>query len=162
PRNLEPGEEPDAEGEEHHQEGHGVQPRLGQEAPDQPVDGRAEKRKKRDEVQPGDFHSTPQNLSVSNSSTLTELRLRKTAITMARPTAASAAATAMTKKTAVWPLKKPAWVGALFTSGKREKVRKVRFTALSISSMLMSTMSALRRSTTPTPPSAKSAAPRNR
>ena len=40
---------------------------------------------------------------VRMSSTLTVPRLRKTAMTMARPMAASAAATAMTKKADTWP-----------------------------------------------------------
>ena len=71
---------------------------------------------------------------------------------------ALAAAVAMTKKTAAWPCKKPPCMGELATRGKRENARKVRFTALSISSMLMRTMMALRRSTTPEAPSAKSSA----
>src|SRR3954466_9664377 len=73
------------------------------------------------------------------------------AITIARPTAASAAATVITNTTNTWP-------AAPYT---REKATNVRFTALSISSTHMKMMIALRRVSTPTTPIVNSAAERN-
>src|SRR6266508_2155603 len=67
---------------------------------------------------------------------------------MARPTAASAAATAITKKTNTWPATPRRWASAT----------KVRFTALSISSTHMKMTIALRRSSTPATPSVNSTA----
>src|ERR1043165_8088490 len=61
---------------------------------------------------------------------------------IARPTAASAAATVMTKKTKTCPA----------TPYVCAKATKVRFTALSISSTHMKMMIALRRVSTPTTP----------
>src|SRR5213596_407963 len=61
---------------------------------------------------------------------------------MARPTAASAAATAITKKTNTWPA----------TPSRCASATKVRFTALSISSTHMKMMIALRRVSTPITP----------
>ena len=80
---------------------------------------------------------------------------------MANPTAASAAAVAMTKNAAACPARKLP-IGGFGTSGKRENARNVRLTALSISSMLISTMIALRRRTTPAAPRANSSAARTR
>src|SRR5690349_3125233 len=70
---------------------------------------------------------------------------------IASPTAASAAATVMTKKTNTWPP----------TPYTCEKATKVRFTALSISSTHMKTMIALRRVSTPTTPIVNSTAEKN-
>ena len=67
-------------------------------------------------------------------------------MTMASPTAASAAATAMTKKAMAWPDMEPCW---------RAKARKVRFAALSMSSMHMKTMMAFFFTSTPAKPMAK-------
>ena len=67
---------------------------------------------------------------------------------MARPTAASAAASAMTKKANTWPFWSPS---------SRAKASNARLPALSCSSMPMSTMSALRRSSTPVVPMRNSA-----
>src|SRR5438876_7886972 len=61
---------------------------------------------------------------------------------IARPTAASAAATVMTKNTNTWPATPYACANAT----------NVRFTALSISSTHMKTMIAFRRISTPTTP----------
>src|SRR5690606_25003823 len=63
-------------------------------------------------------------------------------ITIARPTAASAAATAITKNTKTWPS----------MPTLREIATNARFTAFSISSMHMNRMIALRRNTTPATP----------
>src|SRR3954470_13836921 len=67
---------------------------------------------------------------------------------IARPTAASAAATVMTKKTKTWPATPYVWANAT----------KDRFTALSISSTHMKMMIAFRRVSTPTTPIANSTA----
>src|SRR3954471_14438220 len=67
---------------------------------------------------------------------------------MARPTAASAAATVMTKKTKTCPATPYVWANAT----------KDRLTALSISSTHMKMMIALRRVSTPTTPIVKSTA----
>src|SRR5215210_3802381 len=71
---------------------------------------------------------------------------------IARPTAASAAATVMTKKTNTCPE----------TPYRCEKATKARFTALSISSTHMKMMIALRRVSTPTTPIVNSAAEKKR
>src|SRR4051812_16410521 len=71
---------------------------------------------------------------------------------MARPTAASAAATVMTKKTNTCPATPYVWAKAM----------KVRFTALSISSTHMKMMIALRRVSTPTTPIVNRTAEKNR
>src|SRR4051794_11953936 len=68
---------------------------------------------------------------------------------MARPIAASAAARAITRKVKMCPSTLPIW---------RAKVRKLRFTALSMSSIDMKMMKRLRRETTPTTPMQKSRA----
>src|SRR3954464_11901948 len=67
---------------------------------------------------------------------------------IARPTAASAAATVMTKKTNTWPA----------TPYTCANATKLRFTALSISSTHMKMMIALRRVSTPTTPITNSTA----
>src|SRR3954471_3986830 len=70
---------------------------------------------------------------------------------MARPTAASAAATVMTKKTKTCPATPYVWANAT----------KDRLTALSISSTHMKMMIALRRVSTPTTPIVNSTAEKN-
>src|SRR5262249_25657256 len=80
-------------------------------------------------------------------------RWRKIAMMMARPTTASAAATAMTKKTITCPSIDPR---------KREKTMKVKFTALSISSMDIRMTMRFRRISTPMTPMAKTMALRMR
>src|SRR5213592_2499777 len=70
---------------------------------------------------------------------------------MARPTAASAAATVMTKNTKTCPA----------TPYSCANATKVRFTALSISSTHMKMMIALRRVSTPTTPIVNSTAEKN-
>src|SRR5829696_4955591 len=71
---------------------------------------------------------------------------------IARPTAASAAATVMTKKTKTCPA----------TPYTCANATKVRFTALSISSTHMKMMIALRRVSTPTTPIVNSTAEKKR
>src|ERR1039457_23787 len=80
-------------------------------------------------------------------------RFLNTVKIIARPTAASAAATTITKKLKMCPFTCFNWY---------EKVMKLRFTALSISSMDMNTVITLRRSTKPETPSANSTALRIR
>ncbi len=76
-------------------------------------------------------------------------RRRKMATMMPRPTTTSAAATTRTKNTATWPP---------MSSSMRENVTKVRFTALSISSMHMNMTRTLRRISSPTAPMLNSTA----
>src|SRR5215467_6033018 len=71
---------------------------------------------------------------------------------MARPTAASAAATVITKNTNTWPAAPYACANAM----------NVRFTAFSISSTHMKTMIAFRRMSTPKTPITNSTAEKNR
>src|SRR5437764_14717345 len=83
------------------------------------------------------------------SSTSNDSRLRKMAMMIPKPTAASAAATVITIKTNNCPE----------TSRKKlEKATKVRFTALSISSMHMNIEITLRLISTPTAPIVNSTA----
>ena len=72
---------------------------------------------------------------------------------MARPTATSAAATAITKKTRTWPSGLPS---------RWPKATNDRFAAFSISSIDMKMTSGLRRMMTPTTPMEKSTAARAR
>src|SRR5262249_20710440 len=83
---------------------------------------------------------------------LTVWRCRNSAMMIARPTAASAAATVMTKKTNTCPVTPYACANAT----------NVRFTALSINSTHMKTMIALRRMSTPTTPITNNTAEKNR
>src|SRR5712692_7396138 len=83
------------------------------------------------------------NFKTLASSTSNDSRLRNTAMMIPKPTAASAAATVITIKTNNWPE----------TSRKKlENATKVRFTALSISSMHMNIEITLRLIITPTTP----------
>ena len=72
---------------------------------------------------------------------------------IASPTAASHAATVMTKMPNTWPVMSARW---------REKPTKVTFTALSINSMDKRMMMALRRIRTPAAPMRNKTAPRTR
>src|ERR1051325_11144482 len=67
-----------------------------------------------------------QSFKLPASSTSSDSRLRKTAMMMPKPTAASAAATVITMKTNNWPDR---------SRKKLENATNVRFTAFSISSM---------------------------
>src|SRR5207302_8972938 len=83
------------------------------------------------------------------SSTSNDSRLRKMAMIIPKPTAATAAATVMTMKTNNCPV----------TSRKKlEKATKVRFTAFSINSMHMNIEMTLRLIITPTTPMVNSTA----
>src|SRR5207253_3544123 len=89
------------------------------------------------------------SFSMLASSTSNDSRLRKMAMIIPRPTAASAAATVITMKTNSWPE----------TSRKKlEKATNVRFTALSINSMHMNIEMTLRLISTPTTPIVNSTA----
>src|SRR5687768_3706999 len=74
------------------------------------------------------------------SSTLIEARFRNSRITIARPIPTSAAATAITKSAKIWP---PT------SSNDDENATRFTFTAFSISSIAMRTMTAFRRARTP-------------
>src|SRR5262249_47873944 len=83
------------------------------------------------------------------SSTERRRRSRKMATMIASPTATSAAATAITKKTTACPSAEPS---------RRPNATNARFAALSMSSMDMKMMSGSRRTITPTAPMVKSTA----
>src|SRR5947207_7147948 len=92
---------------------------------------------------------THQSFKTLASSTSSDSRLRKMAMMIPKPTAASAAATVITIKTNNCPV----------TSRKKlEKATNVRFTALSISSMHMNIEITLRLIITPTTPIVNSTA----
>src|SRR5216683_1530474 len=97
--------------------------------------------------------SSRYHFSKSISSANTVSRLRKKAMMIPRPTAASAAASAMMKSAKTCPATSPY---------KRENATRLMFTAFRISSMDMSTTITLRRVTTPITPMMKSARLRNR
>src|SRR5712691_4271587 len=94
-------------------------------------------------------HSQPYSFKTLESSTSNDSRLRKIAMMIPKPTAASAAATVITIKTNNCPE----------TSRKKlENATNVRFTALSINSMHMNIEITLRLTITPTTPIVKSTA----
>src|SRR5262249_50257057 len=84
-----------------------------------------------------------------SSSALVVSRQRKTARMIARPTAASAAATVMTKNTITWPSIEPR-LRAIATNA--------RLTAFSMISIAMKMMMTFRRTSTPSTPTVKSTA----
>src|SRR5205085_9505293 len=86
---------------------------------------------------------------VLRSSTERRRRRRKMATMIASPTATSAAATAITKKTIAWPSAEPS---------RWPKATNARFAALSINSIDMKITSGSRRTMTPTTPMANSTA----
>src|SRR2546425_11314335 len=81
----------------------------------------------------------PYHFSKSTSSTFTVSLLRKKAIRIPSPTAASAAASVITKMAKICPCRPQI----------RENATKFRFTAFRISSIDISTMTTLRRVSTP-------------
>ena len=89
----------------------------------------------------------------SMRSTASVARARKTAIMMASPTAASAAATIITKKTNIWPFTGCHWWA---------KVTNERLTAFSINSIDINTVIRLRLMRNPTMPRQNSRALRSR
>src|SRR5256886_15390152 len=112
------------------------------------VQHEAEQRQCRREPNQIDGRSGHQSLSRFMFCRLTDCLCRKTARMMASPTAASAAATAMTKKTNTCPSTPSCWANAT----------NVRLTAFNISSTHMKITIALRRNRTPATPSVKSTA----
>src|SRR2546421_570052 len=92
---------------------------------------------------------TAYSFNVLASSTSNDSRLRKTAMMIPKPTAASAAATVITMKTNYCPDK---------SRKKLENATNVRFTAFSINSMHMNIEMTLRLTITPTTPIVKSTA----
>src|SRR5713226_4293753 len=99
------------------------------------------------------FTCSRYHFSKSISSASTVSRLRKKAMIIPSPTAASAAASAMMKSAKTCPATSPY---------NREKATRLMFTAFRISSMDMSTTITLRRVITPIAPMMKSARLRNR
>lgn len=93
------------------------------------------------------------HLKIFISSTLTVSLFLKSAMIIARPTAASAAATAITKNTNSCPIELPRY---------DENVTKVKFAELSINSMHIKTIMAFRLIKTPATPIVKSAALKTR
>src|SRR5439155_20012493 len=89
-------------------------------------------------VQDRGAHGQP--LIASTSSRSIEARFRYRSRTMARPTATSAAATVMTKRAKTWPTTLPC---------SAPKATRLMLTALRISSIDMSTITPLRRASTP-------------
>src|ERR1051325_3310932 len=127
----------------------------------QAVDGEAGERQQRNEPQPARrrirqrmgrgrrrFLNRHQPLRMLMFWRFTVCRCRKSAMMIARPTAASAAATVITKKTKTCPA----------TPYTCANATKLRFTALSISSTHMKMMIAFRRVSTPTTPITNSTA----
>src|SRR6185312_11201220 len=111
---------------------------LRQFAPKNAVDQKANERQRGDD--PEILH---QFLRESTSSMFRVVRFLNTVRMMARPTAASAAATTITKKVNRWPATCLCWFA---------KVTKLRLTALSISSMHMKIVIILRRKINPATP----------
>src|SRR5882762_7938179 len=107
------------------------------------VDRRAEERQRGNN--PEIVENRHQSLSKSTVSTFSDLRLREIMMMMPRPTAASAAATTITKRTKTWPSRRcQTWL----------KATKARLTALSISSMDIKMVMMLRlkmKAMTPSP-----------
>src|SRR6266403_1575086 len=97
------------------------------------VDRRAEERQRGND--PEIVENGHQSLSKSTFSTFSDLRLREIMMMMPSPTAASAAATTITKRTKTWPSRRcQTWL----------KATKARLTALSMSSMDMKMVMMLR------------------
>src|SRR5229473_1879360 len=99
------------------------------------------------------FLSSRYHFSKSISSANTVSRFRKKAMMIPRPTAASAAASAIMNSAKTCPATSPY---------RREKATRLMFTAFRISSMDMSTTMTLRRVTTPITPMMKRARLRNK
>src|SRR5262249_20326757 len=136
-----------------HRRNHGLFEMASEEA----VDGRAGQRQQRDhpKIEVGVGH----NFSKFTRSTFRVSRVLKISIMMPSPTAASAAATTITKKTNTWPLNASfRWCSCQYLA----KATKVRFTALSISSIDMKIVMMFRFSRKPITPRQNSIALRIR
>ncbi len=131
--------------------------RARQLAADGSIDEEAGEGKQRNQpeivVVCGDRRHRGHDFIRSTESTFSVSRVRKMAMMMARPTAASAAATTMTKKTKIWP---DTWCHMC------AKATKVRLTALSISSIDMKMVMRLRLMRKAATPMEKSTAARIR
>ena len=88
------------EGPERRKEGNSGDDCFGQPATEKAVQEKACKRQQRDQPE---MEIIVHSFIRSIRSTASVARARKTAMMMASPTAASAAATIMTKKTKIWP-----------------------------------------------------------
>src|SRR5579862_3976892 len=122
-------------------DGDGVDRRLRPALAEKAVDRRTGERQRENDPEMAEYRH--QNLSRFTRSTLRDSRLRRSMITIARPTAASAAATTITKKTKTNPSN---WLYA------RANATNARLTALSISSTDMKTVMTLRLKTNATTP----------
>src|SRR5271169_4368160 len=118
----------------------GIHHGLGKALAQQPINSGAGKRQQRN-----DPEMKAHSLRRFTRSTFRVSRVRNTEIMIARPTAASAAATTMTKNTNTCPL-------SIFNSAA--KATNVRFTALSISSIDMKIVMMLRLIRNPVTPQA--------
>src|SRR5438045_1729402 len=125
-------------------QGHSSYRRARKLLPEQAVDGRANQRQ---QGNPPQMQVRRHSLSRFTWSTFRVSRVRYTAMMMASPTAASAAATTITKKTKIWPLN-ACQCAANATNDK--------FTPLSISSMDMKMVMMLRLIRKPVTPQANS------
>src|SRR5207253_3187170 len=129
-----------------HRPGAGDRDRARQAPPEEQVEEHAERRERDDPAETGrlDHH-----LRVASSSALVVSRFRNIERMIASPTAASAAATVITKKTITCPSIEPRL---------RASATKVRLTAFSMSSIAMKMTMTLRRTSTPMAPIANSTA----
>src|SRR5437762_2812952 len=127
---------------QHRQRREPARDRFRQAPSQRRVDDEAEEREQRDE---GDHH----HFNSVKASGLSDSRWRKRPMTIAKPTAASAAATVMTKNVMICPSTVPC---------ERPNATNVRFTAFSMISIDSRIVMRLRRRKTPAAPIAKSSA----
>src|ERR1043166_3602041 len=116
--------------------------RLADAATPESVQREPDERKERDERQHHHFNSV-------NESGFSDSRCRNRLMTIARPTAASAAATVITKNTMIWPSATPCM---------RPNATKARLTAFNMISIDSRIVIRLRRTNTPAVPMLKSTA----
>src|SRR5205823_11651365 len=121
--------------------------RFAHTPPETGVHQKAAQRQRRDQ------REHPYHFSTVNASGFRDSRCLKSAMTIARPTAASAAATVITKKTMICPSADPI---------ARPKATNVRFTALSMISIERRIVIRFRRTKTPAVPIEKRIAERTR
>src|SRR6185436_9526274 len=126
----------DGKGQQHRAARDGRRHALAVAAPAERVQQKPDERKERNEAQHHHFNSV-------NESGFSDSRCLNRLMTIARPTAASAAATVMTKNTMIWPSADPS---------ARPKATNVRLTAFSMISIDSRIVIRLRRRNTPAVP----------
>src|SRR5258707_14853304 len=131
---------------EHHARPDDVDRTPARPLPEEQIEQDAERRENQDQRERWKFNRHRYHRIRLNSSAWTVARLRKVEMMMPRPTAASAAATVMTKKAITCPSIEPS---------RLPSEMKMRLTAFSISSIGMYITRMLRRMTTPATPIAK-------